>query len=74
MTKSDTRSPAAGQVPARQVPARQVLARFYGDESGATSIEYAMIASGVGAVVAATVYLIGNSVKNMFTTLSGLFP
>ena len=30
-------------------------ARFRADESGATAIEYAMIASGVGAFLAATV-------------------
>jgi pilus assembly protein Flp/PilA len=51
--------------------ARQI-ARFAADESGATAIEYAMIASGVGAAVATMVYAIGSEVKNMFTKLAGL--
>ena len=49
-------------------------ARFRADESGATAIEYAMIASGVGAFLAATVYSLGSNVKNLFTTIAGLFP
>jgi Flp pilus assembly pilin Flp len=44
--------------------------RFGADESGATAVEYALVASGVGVVIAATVY----SVKNLYTTLSGLVP
>jgi pilus assembly protein Flp/PilA len=33
------------------------------DERGATAIEYAMIASGVSIVIAATVFSLGSSVK-----------
>ena len=41
-----------------------VLARrFLGDEQGATAIEYALIAGGIGATVAATVWNIGSSLK-----------
>ena len=54
--------------------ARRELARFCADESGATAIEYGMIASGVGAFLAATVYGLGGKVKALFTTLSGMFP
>jgi pilus assembly protein Flp/PilA len=64
MTKSDTILTAAGRM----------LVRFRDDESGATAIEYAMIASGVGATVAATVYLLGNKVQNLFSNLNGLMP
>ena len=49
------------------------IERFRSDESGATAIEYAMIASGVGAFLAATVYLLGNQVKTLFVTLSNMF-
>jgi pilus assembly protein Flp/PilA len=49
------------------------IARFRADECGATAIEYAIIASGVGAFIAATVWSLGSAVKNMFTTLSALF-
>jgi pilus assembly protein Flp/PilA len=48
---------------------RPVL-RFAGDESGATAIEYAMIASGVGVAIAATVVNLGSGVKGLFTSVS----
>jgi pilus assembly protein Flp/PilA len=37
--------------------------RFAADDRGATAIEYAMIASGVGATIAATVYSLGTNLK-----------
>ena len=64
MTKSNKLLSTAGQT----------LVRFCKNENGATAIEYAMIASGVGVTIASTVYVLGGSVKNMFTTLAGLFP
>ena len=40
------------------------LARgFRADERGATAIEYALIAAGVGATIAATVYNMGSQIK-----------
>jgi len=48
-------------------------ARFCADESGATAIEYAILASGIGAFLAGTVYTLGGKVQNLFTNLSGLF-
>ena len=55
------------------VTTRQI-ARFCADESGATAIEYSIMASGIGIAVSATVSLLGGKVKNLFTTLAGLFP
>jgi pilus assembly protein Flp/PilA len=49
------------------------LTCFCADEGGATAIEYAMIASGVGAAVAAAVYSLGSKVNSLYTTLAGLF-
>ena len=37
--------------------------RFRADESGATSIEYALIAASIGATIAATVYNMGTTLK-----------
>ena len=51
----------------------ETLRRFATDTSAATAIEYAMIASGVGAFLASTIYVLGGSVKGMLTTLSNLF-
>jgi len=49
------------------------FARFCADQSGATAIEYAMVASGIGAFLAATVYTLGGKVKGLFTTLANVF-
>ena len=46
------------------------VAHFLRDDSGATAIEYAMIASGVGVAIAAAVTSLGSGVKGLFTTVS----
>ena len=48
-------------------------ARLAGDEKGATAIEYALIASGVGAAVAATVYNLGSTTQGLYSHLSSMF-
>ena len=45
---------------------------LWADERGATAIEYAMIAAGIGAALAATITGMGSSVKGMYTTLANL--
>jgi pilus assembly protein Flp/PilA len=47
---------------------RPVL-RFLRDDSGATSIEYAMIASGVAVVIATTIVGLGSSVKGLYSNV-----
>jgi pilus assembly protein Flp/PilA len=47
-----------------------LASRFVRDENGATAIEYAIIASGVGVAIAATVVNLGSSVKGLFTNVS----
>ena len=49
------------------------IKRFCADESGATAIEYAMIASGIGVAISTMVYTLGGKVKTLFTTVSGMF-
>ncbi|MFZ0425876.1 MAG: Flp family type IVb pilin [Xanthobacteraceae bacterium] len=46
------------------------LRRFIRGESGATSIEYAMIASGIAVVLAASITSLGTNVKGLFTSVS----
>lgn len=41
----------------------QLAGRFHRDESGTTAIEYALIAAGIGATIAATVYNMGSTLK-----------
>ena len=47
-----------------------LLRRFVRDESAATAIEYALIASGISIVIAATVFQVGTAVKADFTNVS----
>jgi Flp pilus assembly pilin Flp len=42
---------------------RFMLTRFAGDERAATAIEYAMIAAGVGATIAATIWNLGSKIE-----------
>jgi pilus assembly protein Flp/PilA len=50
--------------------AGQQFRRFCANDSGATAIEYAMIAVGIAVVLAAAVSSIGSSVKGSFTSAS----
>ncbi len=43
-----------------------LLGRFVADTSGATAIEYAMIAAGVGVAISSAVWSLGTSVKTVF--------
>ena len=55
------------------VPVR-LARRFVSDERGATAVEYAMIAAGVGATIAATVWGLGAEVKaTLYDKLAQLF-
>jgi Flp pilus assembly pilin Flp len=47
--------------------------RLASDQQGATAIEYALIASGVGAAVAVTVYNLGSTTHGLYANISSLF-
>jgi pilus assembly protein Flp/PilA len=49
---------------------RSMLRRFVRDKRGATAIEYAMIASGVSIVIAATIIGLGANVKGLYITVA----
>jgi pilus assembly protein Flp/PilA len=46
------------------------VSRFRRDACGTTAVEYAIIASGIAVVIAASVAGIGSGVKGMFTSVS----
>jgi pilus assembly protein Flp/PilA len=50
------------------------LRGFWADESGASAIEYALVASGVGAAIAATVWQLGSGVKGFYQALADMLP
>ena len=49
------------------------LAFFANDCSGATAIEYALIAAGISIAIVATVNSVGSQVVVLFTTVEGMF-
>jgi pilus assembly protein Flp/PilA len=49
---------------------RTSLHRFLRDEGGATSIEYAIIASGLSIVIVGTVATLGSNVKSLYTSVA----
>jgi Flp pilus assembly pilin Flp len=47
--------------------------RLGSDHNGATAIEYALIAAGVGAAVATTVYGLGSTLNGFYASVAALF-
>ena len=47
----------------------QYIKSFISDESGATAIEYGLIAAGIAVAIIAAVGLLGTSLEGMFTTV-----
>jgi pilus assembly protein Flp/PilA len=48
--------------------------RLLADECGATAIEYAMIAAGIGATIATTVWGVGSALKeNWYDKIANIF-
>jgi pilus assembly protein Flp/PilA len=46
------------------------IKRFVRDESGATAIEYGLIAAGISVVIITVVFTIGSQLNTKFTTIS----
>ena len=49
---------------------RRLLARFVGDECGATAIEYALIAGGISIVIVTAVNGVGTALSTKFSDVS----
>ena len=49
---------------------RQTLLRFAADETGATAIEYGLIAAGISLVIIAAINNIGTTLNAQFTAIS----
>jgi pilus assembly protein Flp/PilA len=47
--------------------------RFTRDQSGATAIEYALIAGGISIVIVASVAGVGDQLVTIFTAVEGMF-
>ena len=55
-----------------ELPMTNIVSRFVKDESGATAIEYALIAGGISVVIVAAVNLVGTSLNGTFNTVATL--
>ncbi|MGQ0685278.1 Flp family type IVb pilin [Bradyrhizobium sp.] len=49
---------------------KNLLARFVKDESGATAIEYGLIAAGISLAIIAVVNGLGTNLNNKFTSIN----
>ena len=49
---------------------RQLITRFLSDQSGATAIEYCLIAAGLSIVILAAVNSIGTTLNTKFTAVN----
>jgi pilus assembly protein Flp/PilA len=49
---------------------RQLFSKFLGDQSGATAIEYCLIAVGISIVIITAVNSIGTSLNTNFTSVN----
>ena len=47
-----------------------LLARFAKDESGATAVEYGLIAAGISVAIIAVIQGLGNNLKTAFSSFS----
>jgi pilus assembly protein Flp/PilA len=59
-----------GQSPGEDTCVSNLLRRFCKDESGATAIEYGLIAALVAVAIIAALQLVGGSLTNTFTGVS----
>ncbi len=49
---------------------RHTLKKFFADESGATAIEYGLIAAGIALAIIAIVNGLGSNLNGMFTSIN----
>lgn len=54
-----------------EIPMTNLLARFVKDESGATAIEYGLIASGIALGIILAVQGVGTKLSGTFDTIKG---
>jgi pilus assembly protein Flp/PilA len=53
-----------------EVKLKQLFAKFWSDESGATAIEYGLIAAGISLAIIAVVNGLGSNLETKFTSIN----
>jgi pilus assembly protein Flp/PilA len=54
----------------RNTIVRNLIRTFFGNEEGATAIEYGLIAAGIAVAIIATVFGLGTNLNTTFSTVS----
>jgi len=54
----------------RRQTLRNILLKFWADQSGATAIEYGLIAAGIALAIIAAVNGLGSTLNTTFTTIN----
>lgn len=49
---------------------KRLISRFFADQSGATAIEYGLIAAGISLAIIATVNGLGSTLNTSYTTIN----
>ena len=57
-------------MPDRSLGMRKLIAKFWADESGATSIEYCIIAAGISIVIVVVVNGMGTQLNGKYAAMS----
>jgi pilus assembly protein Flp/PilA len=68
MVQGQLRQP---RVDLKELSMKNLVSRFVKDESGATAIEYGLIAAGISVAIIAVVQGLGSKLNATFTTISG---
>jgi pilus assembly protein Flp/PilA len=56
-----------------KLPIRALSTRFWADETGASSIEYAIIAAGIAVAIVSAVQTLGTRVNALYTSVLAAF-
>ena len=59
-----------GETSMWELPMNKFISRFLRDESGATAIEYGLIAAGIAVVIIAAVNTVGTNLTSTFNTVA----
>ena len=68
--KSGLRASSDSHVWIKELPMKNLFVRFMKDDSGATAIEYGLIAAGISVAIIAVVNGLGTSLNAKFTSIS----
>ena len=70
MASRVTVATSTSSAPGTKEAGMQIVKRFLSDDSGATAIEYALLAAGIAFVIIAAVNALGTTTRNKITAIN----